>query len=56
MHLLSYPNSCQMIYDLQQEIKGPFYNKLPGVLVIDIMVSIIDTLDLFSPIRHLIDF
>lgn len=56
MRLMGHPNSSQMIYGLQKEIKEIFSKRLPDVIGMDVIKSLTDTLASFNPARHLNKF
>lgn len=56
MHWTGHPNSSQMIYGLQKEIKETFSERLSDVTGMDVMKSLTDTLASFNPAHHLNKF
>lgn len=48
MHLMGHPNSSQMIYNLQQEIKETFTKGSPDRAGTDVIESLVDNTALFN--------
>lgn len=52
VHLMSHPNSSQMICNLQQEIKETLSKRLPATAGMVVVESLADTLASCSPAQH----